>query len=67
MTTPAPASPIEGAWEHLWSQLDLRNGFWLGFVFESDLRNDPAVAERVVNEAVRRARVRRGGTGPSDQ
>ena len=37
MTTDAPASATEAAWERLWSRLALREGFWLGFVFQSNL------------------------------
>jgi hypothetical protein len=29
---------IEAAWEELWSQLMLSEGFWLGFLFGTDLR-----------------------------
>ena len=47
MTTAAPASSVEGAWEQLWSRLTLGERFWVGFLFETD--------QQVVDELLRRA------------
>ena len=54
--TPASASAVERAWDSLWPQLALRDGFWLAYVFGSDLNAIRPLAERAENYARMRVR-----------
>ena len=48
---PTSAGAVERVWDALWPQLVLRNGFWLAYVFGSDLNAVRQLTERAENHA----------------